>query len=240
MSDTTAVPTPDLEEVQEALKKVFAYNEAIYHERGFLKKRIGPGAWPAILVIDLAHAWTEPGYSLSCDNMEEVIDNTNRLLAVGREKGVPIVFTTMGYRVVEGHNSDSGIEQLKSPIHELKIGNREIEIDERLGMREDEQFIMKKYASGFAGTNLASFLTAAGVDTVIVTGVTASACVRATTVDAFSAGFRPIVPRECVSDRIAGAVEWNLFDIDAKFGDVESLDSVERYLQGLPVRRPQA
>lgn len=238
MSDTTAAPIPDLAEVQEALKKVFAYNEAIYHERGFLKKRIGPGAWPAILVIDLAYAWTKPGHSLSCDNMDEVIANTNRLLKVGREKGVPIVFTTMSYNVVEGPNADSGIERLKSPIHELRVGNPLIDIDERLGMREDEQFVPKKYASGFSGTNLASFLTAAGVDTVIVTGVTASACVRATTVDAFCAGFRPIVPRECVSDRIAGATEWNLFDIDAKFGDVEPLETVEQYLQGLPVGRP--
>jgi N-carbamoylsarcosine amidase len=58
-----------------------------------------------------------------------------------------------------------------------------------------------------------------------------SACVRNTVEDAIAEGFRPIVVRECVGDRIAGAVEWNLFDIDAKFGDVESLQTVLEYFQ---------
>ena len=66
---------------------------------------------------------------------------------------------------------------------------------------------------------------------MIVTGVTAAACVRNTVEDAIAEGFRPIVVRECVGDRILGAVEWNLFDIDAKFGDVEPLASVLTYLQ---------
>ena len=65
-----------------------------------------------------------------------------------------------------------------------------------------------------------------GVDTVVVTGATASACVRATVEDAIADGFRPIIVRETIADRIAGAVEWNLFDMDAKFGDVESLEDV--------------
>ncbi|MDP7548096.1 MAG: isochorismatase family protein, partial [Alphaproteobacteria bacterium] len=63
------------------------------------------------------------------------------------------------------------------------------------------------------------------------TGATASACIRATVEDAIADGFRPIVVRECIGDRIAGAVEWNLYDIDAKFGDVESLDSVLEHLR---------
>ena len=74
-------------------------------------------------------------------------------------------------------------------------------------------------------------LRALGVDTVIVTGTTASACVRNTVEDAIADGFRPIVPRETVGDRILGAVEWNLFDIDAKFGDVEPLEKVLAYLK---------
>jgi N-carbamoylsarcosine amidase len=223
----------ELAGVQAALDKVFAYNERIYRERGFLSKKIGFGKWPAILVIDLAYAWTRPGLDLSCDNMEEIISHTNRLLDAGRAKGVPIVFTTMGYHLTEGRNSDAGLEALKSPIDTLKIGSELIEIDDRLGQRDDEQTIVKKYASGFHGTHLSSFLTSAGVDTIIVVGVTASSCVRCTVEEGFSEGFRPIIPREAVGDRIAGAVEWNLFDMDAKFGDVESVDVVVEYLESL-------
>jgi N-carbamoylsarcosine amidase len=91
--------------------------------------------------------------------------------------------------------------------------------------------IVKKQASGFRGTNLTSYLNACGVDTVVVTGATASACIRATVEDAIADGFRPIIVRECIGDRIAGAVEWNLYDIDAKFGDVESLESVLEHMR---------
>ncbi len=58
-----------------------------------------------------------------------------------------------------------------------------------------------------------------------------SACVRISVEDAIAEGFRPIVVREAVGDRIEGAVEWNLFDVDAKFADVEPLDAVLDYLR---------
>jgi N-carbamoylsarcosine amidase len=96
--------------------------------------------------------------------------------------------------------------------------------------------IVKKRASAVHGTYLSGFLKAAGVDTVILTGVTMAGCVRHTCEDAIAEGFRPIVVRECVGDRVAGAVEWNLFDIDAKFGDVEPLERVVEYLEALPLR----
>ena len=85
---------------------------------------------------------------------------------------------------------------------------------------------------------LAGFLRAAGVDTVILTGVTMAGCVRHSTEDAIAEGFRPIVVREAVGDRVAGVVAWNLFDIDAKFGDVEPVARVLGYLDGLEPRQP--
>ncbi len=113
----------------------------------------------------------------------------------------------------------------------LLIGSEAVEIDDRIRPREGEIVITKKQASAFHGTPLQSLLSAAGIDTVVITGVTASACVRASVEDAIADGFRPIVVREAVGDRIAGAVAWNLFDIDAKFGDVEPLDAVLDHLR---------
>jgi len=83
---------------------------------------------------------------------------------------------------------------------------------------------VKKRASAFHGTHLSSMLKAMNVDTVVATGVTASCCVRHSVEDAIAEGFRPIVPRECVGDCVAGVIAWNLFDIDAKFGDVASFE----------------
>jgi N-carbamoylsarcosine amidase len=103
-------------------------------------------------------------------------------------------------------------------------------IDSRIAPIEGEQLLIKKRASAFHGTYLAGYLRAAGVDTILVTGVTASACVRETICDGLADGFRPIAVKEAIGDRVPGAVLWNLFDIDAKFGDVETTERCLQYL----------
>ena len=89
----------------------------------------------------------------------------------------------------------------------------------------------KLFASAFFGTPLASLLAAAGCDSVVVTGASTSGCVRATAVDALQHGYRPVVPREAVGDRNPAAHEANLYDIDAKYGDVVSVDEVVAHLE---------
>ena len=92
---------------------------------------------------------------------------------------------------------------------------------------------MKKRASAFHGTELAGILRSNDVDTILVTGVTASACVRETVCDGIADGFRTIAVKEAIGDRVPGAVAWNLFDIDAKFADVEPVAQCIEYLNGL-------
>ena len=218
------------DDLQDALKRIFAADSELYQNRGF-QRRIGYGKRPALLNIDLANAWTRPNHAFSCEGMEVIIPGVQRLLEAFRAKGLPVVYTTTAYEVTEGPNSDMGLWHLKIPAEVLKAGTEAVEIDDRIAPIAGEQVIVKKRASAFHGTYLAGFLRAAGVDTVIVTGVTAAACVRNSIEDALAEGFRPIAVRECVGDRILGAVEWNLFDIDAKFGDVEPLEDVLNYLR---------
>jgi len=222
----------DETKIKDALETVFAADSELYQSRGF-QRRIGYGTRPALVNIDLANAWTRPGNAFTCANCDEIIREVNRLLVPARALKIPIVFTTTAYAVTDGPNSDMGMWGKKIPAEVLKVGSEAVEIDSRLAPRADEHIIVKKRASAFHGTMLAGLLRAADVDTVIVTGATASACVRNTVEDALAEGFRPIVPRETIGDRIAGAIEWNLFDIDAKFGDVEPVENVLRYLEGL-------
>ena len=212
------------------LDKLFAADSKLYQNRGF-QRRIGWGKKPALVNIDLANAWTREGYPFTCEGMETIIPAVQRVLDAFRAKGLPIVYTTTAYDIIEGDHTDMGLWAKKIPSEALANGSEAVQIDERLDRRPDELVIVKKQASAFRGTNLSSFLNAAGVDTIVVTGTTASACVRATVEDGIADGFRPIVVRECIGDRITGAVEWNLFDIDAKFGDVEPLDAVLAHLQ---------
>ncbi len=217
-------------EINDALETIFSADSELYRNRGFMR-RVGFGERPALVNIDLANAWTREGNPFTCDGMDVIIPGVQRLLAAGRAKGIPIVFTTTAYAVTEGPNTDMGIWHHKIPVEVLKLGTEAVAIDERIAPEPGEHVIVKKFASAFHGTYLAGFLRAMGVDTVIITGVTMAGCVRHTTEDAIGLGFRPIVVRECVGDRVAGAVEWNLFDIDAKFGDVEPLESVLDYLE---------
>src|SRR5207302_6365466 len=110
---------------------------------------------------------------------------------------------------------------------------RACEIDERVRPLPGEKVIFKEYASAFAGTPLVGHLIAHRVDTLLITGCSTSACVRATATDAKSTGLRPVIIREAVQDRSEIAHEWTLFDIQARFADVVGVSEVLEYLRTL-------
>lgn len=234
MSDSPSAPgggasvTP--EELKAALDVVFRANAEVYKARGF-QRRVGFGEKPALVVVDLANAWTRPGHAFSCEGMDAIIPANQALLSAFRARALPIVYTTTAYDVTAGEHTDMGLWADKIPLETLAAGSEAAAIDERIAPRDGELVLVKKKASAFHGTHLASYLNACRVDTIVVTGVTACACVRHTIEDGIADGFRPIAVREAIGDRVAGAVEWNLFDIDAKFGDVMSLEEVLDHLR---------
>ena len=189
------------------------------------------GSRPAILVVDFSCGFTDPECTLGADMSAEV-EATRRLLDAGRARGLPVIFTTIGY---EPSLKDGGLWLQKVPaLGDLQIGGRWVEIDPRLEPRDDETIVMKKGASGFFGTNLASILVAQGVDSVVLCGATTSGCVRATAVDLLQYGWPTIVPRECVADRAQAPHEANLFDIQAKYADVVPIEDALAYLESVP------
>jgi nicotinamidase-related amidase len=192
-----------------------------YSRAGFGAR--GPrGANPAIVVVDLSRGFTEARWPTGSD-LTAVVAATDELLAVAHDVGAPVLFTTIAYDVadVEG----GGVAWLaKAPgLGILRAGSELVEIDPRLRRRPQDPLIVKKGASAFFGTDLAAALVALGGDSVVVCGATTSGCVRATCVDAIQSGFPVMVPLECVGDRAPGPHEANLFDIDAKYGDVVPL-----------------
>ena len=211
----------------DTMKTLQAIAARLYQERGF-QARIGYGARPALINVDLANAWTRKGSPFECENVDEMLAEVSRLLDAARAKRIPVVFTTTGYEP-DLKDAEPWIRKIPA-LAVLQIDSDLCKVDERVAPTRGEIVLVKKTASAFAGTNLASMLCALRVDTVIVTGATACACIRHTVEDALSHGFRPIVPREAIGDRIPGAVEANLFDIDAKFGDVEPVSAVLDYL----------
>jgi maleamate amidohydrolase len=226
--------------LQEALEAAFAEATRIYGDRGF-QRRIGFGRKPALVNVDLANAWTRPGNPFTCEDMDDrIIPAVQRLLAGFRRHGLPVVHVTTCYQVTDrsNPNTDMGLWHEKIPMEVCAESDRTVwAIDSRIAPVAGEQLLIKKRASAFHGTYLAGFLRAADVDTILVTGVTASACVRQTVCDGLAEGFRPIVVKEAVGDRIPGAVLWNLFDMDAKFADVEPVDRCLEYLSSVGAAR---
>lgn len=203
------------------------------YERAGLGKTVTRGERPAVLVVDFSCGFTDPDCSLGSDLTAEV-EATRRLLDVAREKGAPIVYTTIGF---DESGKDGGLWLQKAPsLIDLQIGGRWVEIDPRLDPRPDETVVLKKGASGFFGTNLASILISQGVDTVVLCGATTSGCIRATAVDLLQYGFPTLVPRECVGDRAQAPHEANLFDIQAKYADVVPVEDALAYLESVPGR----
>lgn len=183
--------------------------------------RAGFGERPALIVVDLSLAFTDPGGPLACE-LEEVVVSTARVLEAARARGgVPIVFTTVAYGERERISARAMLRKMPAAL-EVEPGSRWTEIDPRLAPGEGEAVITKVFPSAFFGTTLASYLTAAGCDSLIVTGASTSGCVRATAVDAVSHGLQVTVPREAVGDRYQDAHQQNLADIDLKYGDVVS------------------
>ena len=188
---------------------------------------VGLGPRPAVLVVDLVAGFTDPAYPPGTD-LDDVVAATRALLDTARRAGLPVVFSTIAFAP---DGAEGRVWRQKMPVLEcLTEGSPATAVDGRLGRRPGEPLVVKRAASAFAGTGLAATLVALGADSLIVTGATTSGCVRATVVDACMAGYRTVVPAECVGDRHRGAHEANLFDIQAKYADVVSAGQLTRTL----------
>lgn len=217
------------EEAMEHTRAAIASVQAYYQEQGIFLKKFGFGRHPALLIIDMAYGWTDPAYATGSARLDQTVSAIQELLPPCRAKGVPVIYTTSPFR------SDA-----EEPMHAQPGGKgfrrwdeRACQLDTRLTPQPEDLVLYKDNASAFFGTHLAPYLIEKGVDTLVITGCSTSACVRATATDARAYRFKAIIPRQAVQDRAPAAHEWNLFDIDAKFGDVVDVQEVLDYLAGL-------
>ena len=145
--------------------------------------------------------------------------------------GTPVIWTEVRY--IRGGANGGVFFPKATPLKVLEWGNPMGDLVEEMDRRPDEVMVTKQYPSAFFGTSLVATLNGLRADTLIITGCTTSGCIRATAVDAVQHGFRPICVRECVGDRHEGPHEANLFDINAKYGDVISKAEALEYIRSL-------
>lgn len=220
------------------LSKDSAELHADYARAGFGKGLV-PGNSPALIVIDMAKAYFEADAPLYLGEpvASAVLGSTARLIAAARVDHVPVLFTTVRY---QPGGIDGGVFFRKvGALRCFELGNRLGEFMDPIAPTEGDVVIVKQYASSFFATSLASTLTALGVDTVLITGVSTSGCVRATALDACQHGFVPLVVRDACGDRSPTVHESNLFDLQQKYAEVYSEAEAIAYLANAAVRIDQ-
>jgi nicotinamidase-related amidase len=198
----------------------------------FPEHHLQPGRRPALIVIDFVGAYLNPGSPLYA-GVEVARDACKTLLGAARKARIPVIHTNVVY---QPGGRDGGVFFRKLPAlscFEHGLHPELAAFGEGLEPAEGETVISKQYASAFFGTTLASTLVSLGADTLLIAGVSTSGCVRATAVDACQHGFIPLVVRDAVGDRHPAPHEANLFDLQAKYAEVISLDAAQKYLAGL-------
>jgi nicotinamidase-related amidase len=188
-----------------------------------------PGRRPALLVVDFVRAYLVRGSPLYA-GVDAARDACLDLLRAARAAGIPVLHTNVQY---QPGGRDGGVFFRKVPALKSFEAGAHPELAafaEGLEPAPGETVITKQYASAFFGTSLASTLTSLGVDTVLIAGVSTSGCVRASTLDACQHGFIPLVVRDAVGDRHPAPHEANLFDLQAKYAEVISLQQAREYL----------
>jgi maleamate amidohydrolase len=220
-----------------------ARDKEIMNKAGY-GERIGFGASPAVLVIDMTYNFVgdrpEPilksieRFRQSCgEEGWTAISKIRDLLAIARQKNLPIFYT----RALE-KNSKAAPNTAHGKNRRAKddfaegwqFGNQ---IVEELAPHDEDVIVEKPNRSAFFGTSLMSMLNERHIDTVLLTGCTTSGCVRATALDAFAFKFKVAVVEECVFDRIQISHKVSLFDLSMKYADIVSDDEARQYIAGL-------
>ncbi len=198
------------------------------------RKRFGFGARPALINVDVQHAYTRPDeFVTAYETDPRQVEYIDRLAKLFRGHGLPVVWTHVAY---SPSGDDCGVWGTRNDgpdaLQNIKPGSRRSELDERLTIDPAvDTIINKRMASAFFETRLNSLLRFHRVDTVVVTGGSTSGCVRATVVDALSHSFRPIVPEETTSDRHESPHFANLYDMSVKYADVVPVAEVFAHLE---------
>lgn len=190
------------------------------------RKDLGLGQCPALLLVDMVRGFTDPACPLGAES-GSVIAANQVLLGMFHARRLPVFFTTVVYYSPD----QAAVFRDRVPaLNLLQPGSPWVEVDPALHFAADDVLVEKQWASAFHRTGLHEQLQAQGVDSLVVTGLTTSGCVRATVVDGLQYDYRVVVVREAVGDRNADAHRANLHDMQAKYADVVALNAVPAML----------
>lgn len=201
----------------------------IYKKQHFGQK-IGFGRQSALLIIDFQVGFSSANV-LGGFNINEAIANTAKLLKGARSAKIPVAHVRFAS---DCEGVDIGTFAIKVPsLKKLSPDSKNAQFVDSVKPKKGEWVSLKRHSSAFFGTNLASWLSFVGADTLFITGCTTSGCVRASTIDASAYGLRPMVVTDCVGDRAEGPHNASIFDMGQKYADLLTSKEALAYFTSL-------
>lgn len=203
----------------------------IYAQRGYGSRPLGFGAKIGVVVVDFQRGFIDPEFPMGGAPMvDQAVRNTVPVIEAAKRAGLPVV------ACVNGYDTPRAAPHWKvAPVLDLLKDSASTELDPRIAAAGPDVVLMKSAPSIFFATPAAAILTRERVDTVIVTGCITSGCVRASVNDAFSLGFRVMVPHDCVGDHDQAAHDQNLKDVERRYADIidsaTAIAEIERWRQ---------
>jgi ureidoacrylate peracid hydrolase len=193
-----------------------------------------------LLLVDLQRSFLErdgavAAQGLEIEAMREAARTCGRLAGAARERGIPVIWTRMMFRP---DYEDGGVltHELRpnlARIGALRKGSEDADIVPWAGYQADELIIDKPRFSALYGTPLEVRLRAAGVDNVVVAGITTSMCVETTVRDLGQRDWRTFVAGDACGDFDGPRHEASLAAMEFGFARVVETGDVERaFAQG--------
>jgi nicotinamidase-related amidase len=225
-------------------------DRAVFAASGYAAPQ-GFGERPALLVVDVNYFFcgdrSEPileaikKWRTACgEHAWKAMPVIRRIIEGARDKGVPVIYTT-GTARADLWNRGSWMWKSSRAGEDAHVQTtRQLDgnmIVPDIAPGPHDIVVEKEKPSGFFGTPLHSYLTLLKCDSVIVTGTTTSACVRATVCDAFSNNYRVTVVEDGCFDRSQASHAINLCDMNAKMADVRASSDVLAFLDKYPTRQ---
>lgn len=199
------------------------------------------GTHPAVLVVDMTEGFVRDEYPTGWSATgEPCVSALRPLLVAARAVGAPVIYTVS---TPLSHRAEVGAWLRGRPgpsMFPFDRDGRHHEIVGELTPLECDIVYAKPKPSAFFGTQLHAILNSLRVDTLIVTGMTTSGCVRATVNDAFMTNYHVVVPIECVADRSQLSHQIELFDMGSKYADVVNVHDVLAELNARAEERQRA
>lgn len=213
-------------------------DEIALHERrqGPVVRPLATGDRPAVIVVDMSREFVDSAYPTGDSEAgDPAVQATLPILEAARRAGAPIVYTRqiMQEKTVPGIVGPRRYEiDGEAPVTDPSLPDGS-EVADAFEARPGELQLMKTKPSGFHATPLLEFLTFHRVDTLIVTGMVTSGCVRATAIDGYMNNFSVVIPHEATADWSPFQHATSLFDMHMKYVDVTDVATAVDYLENV-------